>query len=419
MEPTRRRLSAAVLVTAILSWTLVASAATITLSDAIDRALHLAPSVDVAAAASDMSVAQMHEQRAPLFPTVGAGAEYYQAPGYNEVVTNRGLSAAMLTLDYTAWDWGRRQARLRAAEYVNEASRLGVAAARAQIVFDTSIAYFDLLRARGEQRDLRASLDRLTRYVTTIEQLEKSGHAITNDVLKFRTAHDSTELALDAARSNSERESATLGSLIGEPNQPDLDVASLSGVPPKPSGDLALSPVMQAAQRAIASADSQIEAAKAERLPTFQVAFTTGFVGVDPPETIAHNFGGSYDGVVSLPVFDGGLISSHIDQAKAKAHSATAQAREVEYILKRRVADASLRYDDANRQLDILTRAQPTADDNFALTWTRFLGGGSATMLEVLDSYQQAEQLRLQRHDQEFNAREAVAEANLLFGRIQ
>jgi hypothetical protein len=40
-------------------------------------------------------------------------------------------------------------------------------------------------------------------------------------------------------------------------------------------------------------------------------------------------------------------------------------------------------------------------------------------MLEVLDSYQQAEQLRLQRHDQEFNAREAVAETNLVFGRIQ
>ena len=40
-------------------------------------------------------------------------------------------------------------------------------------------------------------------------------------------------------------------------------------------------------------------------------------------------------------------------------------------------------------------------------------------MLEVLDSYQQAEQLRLQHFDQEFNAREAVVETNLLFGRIQ
>ena len=419
MEPTCRHLSAAVLAAAILTWAPVASAATITLSDAIDRALHLAPSVDIAAAASDMSVAHVREQRAPLFPTVAAGAEYYQAPGYNEVITNRGLSAGMLTLDYTAWDWGRRQARLRAAQYVSEASRLGVAAARAQIVFDTSIAYFDLLRARGAQRDLQDSLERLTRYVTTIEQLEKSGRVITNDVLKFRTARDSTELALDAARGNSERATATLGILIGEPNQPDLDIASLSGVPPKPSGDLAQSPVMQAAQRAIASASSQIAAAKAERLPTFQVAFTTGFVGIDPPATISHNFGGSYDGVMSIPVFDGGLISSHIDQAKAKEHSATAQARQVEYLMKRRVADASLRYDEARRQLDILSRAQPTAEDNFALTWTRFLGGGTATMLEVLDAYQQAEQLRLQRHDQEFNAREAVAETNLLFGRIQ
>src|SRR5208282_4710657 len=343
-----------------------------------------------------------------------AGAEYNQAPGYDEVVTNRGLSSAQLTLDYTAWDWGRRQARVRAAEYVSEASRLGVSAARAQIVFDTSIAYFDLLRARGAQRDLQANLERLTRYVTTIEQLEKSGRVITNDVLKFRTARDSAELALDAARGNVQRATAALGILIGEPHQPDLDLASIDGVPPKPSGDLAQSPVMQAANRVIASAASQIEAAKAERLPTFKVAFTTGFLGVDPRPTISHNFGGSYDGVVSVPVFDGGLISSHIDQAKAKEHSATAQARQAEYIMRRRIADASLRYDEANRQLDILARAQPTADDNFALTWTRFLGGGAVTMLEVLDAYQQAEQLRLQRHDREFDAREAVAETNLL-----
>jgi len=118
-------------------------------------------------------------------------------------------------------------------------------------------------------------------------------------------------------------------------------------------------------------------------------------------------------------VFDGGLISSHVDQAKAKEHSAIAQARQAEYLLKRRFADASIHYDEAQRQLDILSRAQPTADDNFALTWARFMGGGAVTMIEVLDSYQQAEQLRLQRHDQEFNAREAVAETNLVFGRIQ
>src|SRR5260370_37425415 len=203
-------------------------------------------------------------------------------------------------------------------------------------------------------------MDRLSRYVTTIQAVEKSGRMITNDVLKFRTARDSAELALDVARSNSERAGATLGVMIGEPNQPDLEIAEIPGIPPRPTGDLALSPVMQAAQRAIASADSQIVAAKAERLPTFQVAFTTGFVGIDPPKTIAHNFGGSYDGVVSLPIFDGGFIASHIDQAKPKAHSPTGQARLTEYPPRRRGAGRAVRSHGANRRLHIPPRAQPT-----------------------------------------------------------
>jgi outer membrane protein len=294
-----------------------------------------------------------------------------------------------------------------------------VAAARAQIVFDTTIAYFDLLRARDAQNDLRESVARLNRYVATIEALKNSGRMIPSDVLKARSARDTSELALDAARGNAERASATLGALIGQPGQSELDIAPITGVMPKPSGDIAQSAVIQAAHRAISSATSQIKAAQAERLPTFQVAFTTGFLGIDPSPTVERFGGASYDGVVSMPIFDGGLIASHIDQAKAKEHSAIAQARQTEYLITRRIADASLRYDQAMRQLDILARAQPTADDAFALTWTRFLGGGSATMLEVLDSYQQAEQLRLQRPDQEFAAREAVAETNLLYGRIQ
>ena len=420
MEQTRRQLlAAALIVTGVLTWASVAVAESITLSDAIDRALRAAPSVGIAAAASDMSVAHVKEQRAPLFPNIASGGEYYQSPGYDQVVTNRGLSAGLVTLDYTAWDWGRRQARLRAAEYVAQASRLGIAAARAQTVFDTTVAYFDLLRARRMEVDLRASFERLTRYAGTISELNKTGRMITNDVLKAQTARDTVELAMDYARGKAQRASQTLGSLIGEPNQTELDIVPISGVPPKPSGDVAQSPVMQAAQRAILSATQQIKAAKAERLPTVQLAFTTGFLGVDPRPTVAHNFGGSYDTVVSMPVFDGGLISSHIDLARAKENSALAQARQTAYLLTRRIADASRRYDIAKHQLEILYRVQPTADDAFALTWTRFLGGGNATMLEVLDAYQVAEQLRLQRHDQEFNAREAAAEANLLYGHIQ
>ena len=64
-------------------------------------------------------------------------------------------------------------------------------------------------------------------------------------------------------------------------------------------------------------------------------------------------------------------------------------------------------------------KPKSTADDAFAMTWTRFLGGGSATLLEVLDSYQQAEQLRLDRPNHEFDARVAAAQTSLLYGRTR
>ena len=95
---------------------------------------------------------------------------------------------------------------------------------------------------------------------------------------------------------------------------------------------------------------------------------------------------------------------------------AIAQQRQVEIDLKRDLADAGERYRSAREQLALLEQSQSTADDSFALDWARFLGGGSVTVLEATDAYQQAESLRLMRFDQEFAARQAAAQARLLLG---
>ncbi|HKF29497.1 MAG TPA: TolC family protein [Candidatus Binataceae bacterium] len=395
------------------------AAAPLTLNDAIDRALVFAPSVSMVSAESEVSKARTREQRAPLFPTLTAGTEYYQAPGYNTTVTNRGLSAGLIALNYTAWDWGRREAQYRAARYVSEAAQLGVAAARAQIAFDASVAYYDLLRARASERELDFNLQRLSRYVATVEALQASGRAIVNDVLKIRSARNAAELVFSSAQNATQLATANLGSLLGDFNASDIEIVDTGDIPSLPSGDIAEAPAMQAALRAISSAELQVKAAKAARLPTFQVALTTGALGIDPPETATHNYGASYDGVLSMPLFDGGAISARIDQAQAKLNAATAQSRQTGYLLERRLKDASLRYEEATQALAILARSQSTADDAFAMAWTRFLGGGSATLLEVLDSYQQAEQIRLDRLSHQFDARVAAAQTSLLYGRTR
>lgn len=406
-------------VTIFLCFAPTARADTLTLRDAIDRALRFAPALAMATATSDLSEARTREMRAPMMPSISAGSEYYQAPGYDEVITNRGLSSGLLALDYTAVDFGRRMSRVRAARYAAEAAQLGIVATRAQIVFDISVAYFDLMRAKRAVLETQANVDRLGRYIDTLDELQRTGRAIANDTLKARTVRDAAELSLSDARNDQQRAAAMLGSMIGDFSRSDFDIVNITDIPPIPGGDVRNTPTMRAALRAIDSSKMQVQAAEAERYPTVQIALTAGALGIDPASTFGQHYGASYDGVLSMPIFQGGLITSHIDQAKAKQLQALAQARSAEYVLRRRIDDARLRYQRALDQLAILARAQPNADDAFALTWTRFLGGGTATLLEVLDAYEQAENLRITRIQDDFGAREAAAETALLYGASQ
>ena len=204
----------------------------------------------MATATSDLSEARTREMRAPMMPSISAGAEYYQAPGYDEVITNRGLTSGMLALDYTAVDFGRRMSRVRAARYAAEAARLGIVATRAQIVFDITVAYFDLMRAKRAVLETQANVDRLSRYVDTIDQLQRSGRAIENDSLKARTVRDTAELALSDARNDQLRASMVLGSMIGDFTRNDFDIVDITELPRMPNGDLRDTPTMRAAMRA-------------------------------------------------------------------------------------------------------------------------------------------------------------------------
>jgi outer membrane protein len=394
-------------------------AAAITLDEAIARALKVVPSLESAAAQSDLSQAGIDEARAPLLPWISGNGEYYQPSGYDKTISNGGLTQGLLALTYTAFDGGRRRAQLRAAHYAALAAALGVRAAQAQVVFDTTVAYFDLLRESETRRELAISAERLTKYVNIVEALRHSGRAIANDVLTLRVAHDTAELSLAAARQAEAQASIVLGSMIGDFGDTNLVAAEISGLPRPPTGDFAQNLAYQAAVRQFQAAQLTVDAARAERVPNLNLTLTTGWQGVYPPKTFGHHFGASYDGVLAVPIFQGGLIRGHIDRALAGERAALAQQKQIELQVKRDLAAAKVRYQGALDQLAILQRSQQNASDAFALYWTRFLGGGNVTILEVTNAYQQAENLRLARYDQEFNARQANAQTRMILGLLQ
>ncbi len=388
----------------------------ITLAQAINRALAVAPSLLSADADSELNAGKLDEARAALYPNLSTIGEYNQAPGYDQRISNRGLTVAQLTADYTVYDGGRRQAQVRAARYAAQAAQFGIQAAQAQIVFDTTVAYFDLLRSDAVVTEHEKRLKRLNTYAAIVDALEHSGSAIANDVLRVRTTRDQEQVTLAAARDMRAHASIVLGSLMDIFGRTDLQIAPVAGLPPMPYGDIAQSPVLRSAERQVASAKAAVQAARLERYPTFRLALTSGFEGVDPPQTFNDHLGASYDGAVTMPLFDGGLITSHIQQAQAAEHAAIANQRQIELQLKRDIAGAATSYRNALKQLRIVANSKASADDAFALDWSRFLGGGNVTLFEVLDDFQQAENLHLTRLDQEFAARQAAAQAALLLG---
>jgi outer membrane protein len=409
----------AALVLRIISRGGAAAAGSVNLDEAIARALQVAPLLDSAAAQSDLNRARVDEARAPLFPSISGNSEYYQPSGYDKTISNGGLTQAQLALAYTAFDGGKHLAQLRAARYAAQAAALGVKAAQAQIVFDTTVAYFDLLREQETVTELDSSLNRLTKYVNIVEALRRSGRAIANDVLTLQVTRDAAEASLVAARQAAAQASVMLGSMIGDFGDTSLAATEVSGLAALPTGDFTQNPGYQAAARQLQAAKLDVEAAHAERYPTLNLALTTGWQGVNPPKTFGHHFGASYDGLVSVPIFQGGLVRARIDEALAGEHAAAAQGRQIELQVKSDLAGASLRYRGALEQLAILRRSQQSANDAFALDWTRFLGGGSATILEVTNAYQQAENLRVSSYDQKFNVRQAAAQARMILGLLQ
>src|SRR5207245_3263138 len=104
-----------------------------------------------------LNEARISEARAPLYPAIEGNGEYFQAPGYDQTVSNGGLTLTQLALGYIAYDGGRRSDQVRAARYSAQAAAFGVEAARALIVFDATVAYFDLVRTRAIEAELNSN----------------------------------------------------------------------------------------------------------------------------------------------------------------------------------------------------------------------------------------------------------------------
>src|SRR5436309_7562613 len=243
------------LVTVLLVAAVPAAAAeTVTIEEAVGRALGRSPAVQAAVFGTSAAAARQRAARAAYTPQISAKGEIGRSAGFDQRVTNGGITSALVGVEATLLDGG-----LRDAEFAAARARLRSATAieqqrRAEVAFATRSAYFTALAARTEERTRHEAIDALRGYAMLLERQVAMGLAAHDEVLRAELAVKDAETTRRAAATELSAALQEPSSLTGSP----LDAAAL--VEPAVTRPASATPEVIDAGPSVADAGAGVEA---------------------------------------------------------------------------------------------------------------------------------------------------------------
>jgi outer membrane protein TolC len=378
----------------------------LTLEEARGRARASAPAVEEARALEEAARAEVDASRAARRPQLELSAGYTRLSGVPELTlalpgspprtifpnlpdNYRARLGGLMSL-YTG---GRTAALTRAAEAEAAAAGGGdVAAREADLLFETTRAYWSLVTARHAESVLAESLLAYEAHLLDARHRREAGLAARNEVLAVEVERDRAELARLRAANAAEVAEADLRRLVGAPPLARIEPAEPLGEPasepPPPAGAdatgalvgqaLAQRPERAALHERIAAAQARLEAERAARRP--QVTLGAGFDYANPNRRIlppAAEWQDSWDVGLSLSwsLFDGGRAAAAARRAAARADALRRRAEDLDRVIRLEVTARALEVEAARRAVAVAARNVEAARENSRVAAERHQAG--------------------------------------------
>jgi cobalt-zinc-cadmium efflux system outer membrane protein len=254
--------------------------------------------------------------------------------------------------------WGKRGARIEAAEQ----RRIGAAAERAdlerQLAFEVRSRFVSLLEATERLHLASENLDRYRETIRVSAARAREGDISPAELDKVRLEERSFAHEVDDAALDRREASAALLPLLGSPAA-DVEAVGTLAIPTVPSDvdalvaqALARRPDVKAAERERAAAEASLRLARREPLPNVTVGLGYTHSEFQISGDLANQIGTTFS--VPVPVFD--RNQGNIIRAEAEALAAGHELDHVKLAAAQEVRSAVTRYDVAR------TRAQRFAD---------------------------------------------------------
>ena len=386
--------------------------------------------VAAAAASYRQALALLNAASAAALPTanLGAAASRAESPGNVSSETSGGAgsrtsnsSQVALNLGWEIDLWGRIRRDIEASEAQVQASAADYAAALLSAQATLVQSYLQWRVNAVQRRLLDETANAYRKSLEVITNRYEAGVAQRSDVTQAQTQlSDTLAQAIDLDVQRTQLEHA-IALLVGMPparlklapiTQPDLP--RLPQTPPTlPSKLLERRPDIAAAERHAAAANANIGVAQAAFYPTLTLSAAGGYQqnsGFGPLFTLSNRFW-SLGPSLAATLFDGGLRSAQVEQARGAYDGAVANYRQTVLTAFQEVEDnlAALRV--LEEESVHQRQAARSAAESEALVRNQYLAG-TASFLEVFVA--QASALSAKRLDIGVEGQRLVASATLL-----
>lgn len=432
-----------------------ASSAPLTLSEALETALHKNPQAASAAATAAAVAARVGQARSAWLPQVSIGGSVRGDYSYQSGTSADRESArtfrysSQLQLNQLIYDFGRTGGRIAAAGASAQAASEDADTVRAQVALSVVTSFFGVLQAEALHEVALRNMDQQRQRQLQADSFFRIGTKPEIDVLIAKTAVSQAELQLTQARNNILLARTQLVQALGVPEEdwqqwltrsiavdehapPSLEQSSpqipgqAPAVPDQMLDEtLKQRPDYQSLRQRMLQAEQQVRVAKGDYLPQLSLGATAGVSGLvntlDIPNGAATNglaspthgepalsLGGSLS--LTWPLFNGLQTVYAVREAEAQLRVSRANLEVMRLQVRSQLQQALIQIQNARESVQAALSLQFQADKQQQMASGRYKAGvGNA--IELGDSQISATSARAQRVNAEYSL--ALARANL------
>lgn len=412
----------------------------LTLGEALQRAREASPRLDQLRSLEEASEAALHGARAERLPVLSLSAGYarnsdvpelsFTFPGVGTQTVFPNIPDTFRTradLSQPLYTGGRVGAGIRSADQERLASQSDLRAGQADVVEETTRAFWSLVRARELERVLREAIGSYEAHLGDVQNLMDAGMAARNDLLSVQVARDRSELDRMEAQNAAETANEDLSRLLALPPATRIQPSEAPEPPAAaPEDVLALvgaaisgRPEIAALRARVEAARAAVQAARSQSLP--QASLLGGFEYSNPNQRVLpleakwHSTW-SLGVSLSLTAFDGGRTSAAAAQARARADALRSQLVELERRIRLDVTARALDVETARAGLAVAARNVEAATENVRVSRDRYREGLTRSS-ELLDTETDLLRANLDRTVEVTRIRIALARLDRAVGR--